>query len=152
MFNITNITEMQIGTTIRYHLTQVRTAIIKKSTNNKCQRGCEERGFNSWVGKICWRRDRLPTPAFLGFSCGSAGQESTHNAGELGSIPGLGRSNGEGKGYPLQYFGLENSMNCIVHGVPCCIAHGTDLEIVTKSKVSQKEKNKYHILMHICWI
>ena len=107
-------------------------------------------GFNSWVGKICWRRDRLPTPAFLGFSCGSAGQESTHNAGELGSIPGLGRSNGEGKGYPLQYFGLENSMNCIVHGVPCCIAHGTDLEIVTKSKVSQKEKNKYHILMHIC--
>ena len=39
------------------------------------------------------------------------------NAGDLGSIPGLGRSPGEGKGYPLQYAGLENSMNCIVRGV-----------------------------------
>ena len=37
--------------------------------------------------------------------------------GDLGSIPGLGRSPGEGKGYPLQYSGLENSMDCIVHGV-----------------------------------
>ena len=47
----------------------------------------------------------------------SVGKESTHNAGDLGSIPGLGRSSGEGKGYPLQYSGLENSMNCIVRGV-----------------------------------
>ena len=39
------------------------------------------------------------------------------NAGDLGSIPGLGRSPGEGKGYPLQYSGLENSMDCIVRGV-----------------------------------
>ena len=39
------------------------------------------------------------------------------NVGDLGSIPGLGRSPGEGKGYPLQYFGVENSMDCIVHGV-----------------------------------
>ena len=39
------------------------------------------------------------------------------NVGDLGSIPGLGRSPGEGKGYPLQYSGLENSMDCIVHGV-----------------------------------
>ena len=37
--------------------------------------------------------------------------------GDLGSIPGLKRSPGEGKGYPLQYSGLENSMDCIVHGV-----------------------------------
>ena len=51
------------------------------------------------------------------FPCGSAGKESTCNAGDLGLIPGLGRSPGEGKGYPLQYSGLENSMNCIVHGV-----------------------------------
>jgi len=51
------------------------------------------------------------------FPCGSAGKESTCNAGDLGSIPGLGRSPGEGKGYPLQYSGLENSMDCIVHGV-----------------------------------
>ena len=51
------------------------------------------------------------------FPCGSAGKESTCNVGDLGSIPGLGRSPGEGKGYPLQYSGLENSMDCIVHGV-----------------------------------
>ena len=48
---------------------------------------------------------------------GSAGKESACNAGDLGLIPGLGRSPGEGKSYPLQYSGLENSMGCIVHGV-----------------------------------
>ena len=48
---------------------------------------------------------------------GSAGKESACNVGDLGSMPGLGRSPGEGKGYPLQYSGLENSMDCIVHGV-----------------------------------
>ena len=53
----------------------------------------------------------------MGFSCGSAGKESTCNVGDLGSIPGLGRSPGEGKGYPLQYSGLENSMDFVVHGV-----------------------------------
>ena len=73
--------------------------------------------LDSWVGKICWRRDGLPTPVFLGFPCDSAGKESVSNAGDLSSIPGLGRSSGERKGYPLQYSGLENSMNCIVHGV-----------------------------------
>ena len=54
---------------------------------------------------------------FLGFPGGSAGQESTCSAGDPGSIPGSGRSPGEGKGYPLQYPGLENSMDCIVCGV-----------------------------------
>ena len=44
--------------------------------------------------------------AVLGFPCGSAGKESACNAGNLGSVPGLGRSRGEGKGYPLQYSGL----------------------------------------------
>ena len=53
----------------------------------------------------------------LGFPCGSASKEYTYNGGDLGSIPGLGISPGEGKGYPLQYFGLENFMNYIVHGV-----------------------------------
>ena len=62
-------------------------------------------------------KDRLPTPVVLGFPCGSAGKESTCSGEDLGSIPGLGRSPGEGKGYPLQYSGLENSMDCIVHGV-----------------------------------
>ena len=54
----------------------------------------------------------------LGFLGGSAGEEFAYNVGDLGSIPGLGRSPGEGNGYPLQYSGLENSMDCIVHGVP----------------------------------
>ena len=61
--------------------------------------------------------DRLPTPVFLGFLCGSAGKESTFIVGDLGSIPGLGRFPGEGKGYPLQYSGLENSMDYTVLGV-----------------------------------
>ena len=45
------------------------------------------------------------------------GKESAGNAGDLGLIPGSGRSPGEGKGYPFQYSGLENFMDCIVHGV-----------------------------------
>ena len=64
---------------------------------------CRRPWFDSWVGKICWRRDRLPTPVFLGFPCGSAGKESACNVEDLSSIPGLGRFPGEGKGYPLQY-------------------------------------------------
>jgi len=57
------------------------------------------------------------SPVFLSFSCGSAGKEYACNAGDLDSIPGLGRSFGEGKDYPLRYSGLENSMDCIVYGV-----------------------------------
>ena len=53
-----------------------------------------------------------------GFPCGSAGKESAHNVGDLDSIPGLGRPPGEGKGHSLQYSGLENSVDCIIHGVP----------------------------------
>ena len=53
---------------------------------------------------------------FLGFPGGSAGKESACKVGDLGWIPGLGRSPGEGKGHPLQYSGLENSTDCIVHG------------------------------------
>ena len=73
--------------------------------------------LDSWVRKIRWRRVRLSTQVFLGFPCGSeCGKESACNAGDLGSIPGLRGYPGEGKGYPLQYSGLENSMDCIVHG------------------------------------
>ena len=52
----------------------------------------------------------------LGLPCGSAGKESACNVGDLALIPGLGRSPGEGKGYPLRYSGLEDSMDCIVQG------------------------------------
>ena len=80
---------------------------------------CRRPGFDPWVGKIPWRRQRLPTPVFSiseefkciscgsnTFPCGSAGKESTCSEGYLGSIPGVERSPGEGKGYPLQYPGL----------------------------------------------
>ena len=70
--------------------------------------------FDSWVGKIPWRRDRLPTPAFLGFPCDSAGKEYACKAGDLGSVPSLGKSPGEGKEYPCQYSGLENPMDYTV--------------------------------------
>ena len=89
------------------------------------------------VLNLCWRSEssgevlKIPMPkapprpisqtfghrVFLGFPCGSTGKESTCNEGDLGSIPGLGRSLGEGNGCPLQYSGLENPMDYIVHGV-----------------------------------
>ena len=56
------------------------------------------------VGKIRWRRDRLPIPVFLDFPCGSAGKESTCNEGNLGSIPGWGTSPGEGERLPTPVF------------------------------------------------
>ena len=55
--------------------------------------------------------------ALWGFPGSSIGKELTCNAGDPSSIPGLGRSPGERNNYPLQYSGLENSMDCIVHGV-----------------------------------
>ena len=60
---------------------------------------------------------KLALTLVQGFPGGSAGEGSTSHAGDLGLIPGLGRSPGEGNGYSLQCFGLENSMDCIVHGV-----------------------------------
>ena len=62
-------------------------------------------------------KEYTPHTSILGLPCGSSGKESACNAGDLGSIPGLGRAPGEGKGYPLQYSGLENSVNYIVHGI-----------------------------------
>ena len=60
------------------------------------------------MGKVALKKDRLPTPDFLGFPGGSAGKESTCNAGDLGLIPGLGRSSGGGHGNSLQHSCLEN--------------------------------------------
>ena len=69
-------------------------------------------GLYFWFRKIPWRRYGPPTAVFLGFPGCSAGKESACSVGYLGSIPGLGRSPGEGISYPLQYSGLENSMDC----------------------------------------
>ena len=59
----------------------------------------------------------MDLPQSLGFPDTSMGKESACNERDLGWIPGLGRSPGEEKGYPFQYSGLENFMDCIVHGV-----------------------------------
>ena len=70
---------------------------------------------------LCSSRDRSAAAAItvhpLGFPCGSADEESACNVGDMGLIPGLERTPGEGKGYPLHYSGLENSMDWVVHGV-----------------------------------
>ena len=68
-----------------------------------------------------------------GFPCGLAGKESTRNARDPGSIPGSGRSPGEGKGYPLQYSGLENSTDCIVHRVAKSWTRLSDFHSLTHS-------------------
>ena len=78
----------------------------------------------------------------MGFPCGSAGKESACNEGDLSLIPGLGRSPGKGKDYPLQYSGLENAMDCIVHGVANDCSHEikrrlllmTNLDSIFKSR------------------
>ena len=64
---------------------------------------CRRPQFDPWVGRIPWRRKRLPIPVFLGFPGGSVGKEFAYGVGDLGSIPGLGRSPGEGIDYPLLY-------------------------------------------------
>ena len=105
------------GTTERLSLSQ-STGGLPGGTSGKelaCQ--CRRPWFNSWVGNICWRRDKLPTPVFLGFPGGSAGKESTHNVGDPGLIPGLEDSPEKGTAIPLQYSGLENFVDFTVHGV-----------------------------------
>ena len=74
------------------------------------------------IRKIPWRRDRLPTPVFLGFPGGTDHKEFSCHTGDSDSIPGLGRSHEKGNSYPFQYSCLENSMDrgawqATVHGV-----------------------------------
>ena len=91
----------------------------------------QETWFDPWVRKILWRRARLPTPVFLGFPDGLGGKESACSVGDVGLIPGLGRSPGKAKGYPLQYSGLKNSMNCIVHGVAKSWTRLSDFQFIS---------------------
>ena len=74
---------------------------------------CGFTGYWSWLVRSYWVHLFLS----LGFPNNSVGKESACNARDPGSIPGSRRSPGEGRGYPLQYSGLEKSMDCIVHGV-----------------------------------
>ena len=88
-------------------------------------------------------------------TCGSADKESACNVGGLSSIPGLGRFPGEEKGYPFQYSGLENSMDCMVHGVPkggfLCSSVGKNLPAVQETWVqflSWKDPLKKEMATH----
>ena len=93
--------------------------------------------------KFPWRRDRLPTPVFLGFPVGSDGKESACNVGDLGLISRLGRFPGKGKGYLLQYSGLENSTDCIVHGVAKSQTRLSDLHFDRGRGIPPEQDHKY---------
>ena len=82
IFRKTSISDVNLSKNLRYHNSRPR--------------------FDSWVRKIHWRRDMLPTPVFLGFPYGSVGKEFTCSAGDPGSTPGWGSFPGEGNGNPLQ--------------------------------------------------
>ena len=87
---------------------------------------------------------------WTGFPAGSAGKDSACSAGDLGSILGLRRSPGEGKGYPLQHSDLENSMDCIAHGVTKSGTrlshyhfHLEELEIPLRSDIGPEDEHQF---------
>ena len=103
------------GTAIPFtHLTRVFGQLVAQLVKNSPAR---QETPVQFLGQENSTRRRLPAPVFLDFPGGSAGKESACNAGYPGSIPGSGRSPGEGNGSPLQYSGLENSVGFRVHGV-----------------------------------
>ena len=108
--------------------------------------------FNSWVRTIPWRRERLPTVAFLGFSGGSDSKESICNEGDMGLTPGLGRSPVGGHGNPLQY----SCLNALDRGAWQAILQGIlqaeILEWVTlpSSRGSSQSKDQTCVSYDFC--
>ena len=111
------IREMRIKTTVRYQVTTVRMVNIRKTKENNYWQECGEKGTLGYcwckLVRHCGKQD---------FPGSSSGKESACNVGNLGSVPGLGRSPGGGNGNPLQYSCLENLMDrgalqATVHGV-----------------------------------
>jgi len=101
---------------ICFSLFQIHLQIVVNTVSLACLFISGRSGSSSFFF-LKYPRLFLDPYSLSGFPCGSAGKESTCNAGDLGSVSGLGRSPGEGKGYPLQYSGLENSTDCVVQGV-----------------------------------
>ena len=82
-------------------------------------------------------------PVNMNSSSGSDSNESACNVGDLGLIPGLGRSLKEGNGYPLQFSGLENSMDYTFHGVTKSQAELSDFHFTSPVNVNLLEKIKF---------
>ena len=106
--------EMRFKTTVSYWVTTVTIVNIRKTKENNYWQECGEKGTLGYCWCACKLVQFCGKPGFPG---SSAGKESACNVGNLGSVPGLGRSPGEGKGYQLQYSGLENSTDCLAYGV-----------------------------------
>ena len=97
----------------------------------------------------------VPFDCSRGFLYDSADKEPACNDGDLGSTPGLGRSPGEGKGYPLQYSGLENSMDCIVHVVARSWTrlsdfHFTSLHLTVPESLCPLPHSPSHPKIYLC--
>ena len=107
--------------------------------------GEESTGLDSWVRKIRWRRDRLSIPVFLSFPCGSAGKESTHNAEDLGLIPGLGRFPWRRERLPPQV-----SWPGEFHGLYSSCGHKES--DMTETFTFKFEMMVIHPNIHICYI
>ena len=90
---------------------------LKKVNSESSYLSIFKENFKSLFFKLRYSLQITLVLGILGFSGGSEGKASACNVGDLGSISGLGRFPGEGKGYPFQYSGLDNSIDCIVHEV-----------------------------------
>ena len=86
----------------------------------------------------------------MGFPGGSGGKESAHNERDLGSVPGLGRSPKEGKGYPLQYSGLEKFTDCIIHGVTKSWTQLSDFHFTCKIREVLRAILNTEQILHKC--
>ena len=102
----------------RFAKMQLTFGLLREFSWLRIRPQCQRPQFDSLVRKFPWKRDWLPTPAFLGFLGGSGSKKSACNVGDLSSIPGLGRSPRGGHGNPLQYSCLESP-----HGQRSLVGH-----------------------------